>query len=101
MCSRRAGSVTDAGALVLDGNIGSMAMTARLSRAPLLTVRGFGHTELLNPSACASRYITAYLLWQTQPPAHTICRQDQLPLANHTRVPASQAISAGEGPGAG
>ena len=56
---------------------GSVAMAAQLARARLLTVQGFGHTELLNPSSCASRYITSYLLRQALPPAHTICRQDR------------------------
>ncbi len=59
----------------------AVAMTNQLRRARLLTVTGYGHTELLNPSACASRYITAYLIRGTLPPARTVCRQDRLPFA--------------------
>jgi len=57
----------------------AVAMAAQLSRARLLTVKGYGHTELLNTSACGSRYITAYLIRGTLPPAHTVCRQDRIP----------------------
>jgi pimeloyl-ACP methyl ester carboxylesterase len=61
--------------------VNSVGMAAQLSRARLLTVRGWGHTEMLNPSTCANAYITAYLLRKTFPPAHTICRQDKVPFA--------------------
>ncbi len=59
----------------------AIGMAAQLRRARLLTVTGYGHTELLNPSACASRYITAYLIRGILPPARTACRQDRQPFA--------------------
>lgn len=61
--------------------VNAVRMTAQLARARLLTVQGYGHTELLNPSACASRYISDYLLRGTLPPPHTVCRQDRQPFA--------------------
>jgi hypothetical protein len=67
-------------------------MARELRDARLLTVKGYGHTALLNPSACANRYIAAYLERRTLPPVHTVCRQDRLPFAkwrkpsNHVRV---------------
>jgi pimeloyl-ACP methyl ester carboxylesterase len=59
----------------------AVKMAAQLGRARLLTVRGYGHTALLNPSACAARYITAYLVRDQLPPPHTVCRQNRLPFA--------------------
>jgi pimeloyl-ACP methyl ester carboxylesterase len=59
----------------------AVAMAAQLRRARLLTVNAYGHTELLNTSACASRLIAAYLTRGTLPPAHTVCQQDRLPFA--------------------
>jgi pimeloyl-ACP methyl ester carboxylesterase len=57
----------------------SVAMTRDLARARLLTVRGYGHTVAGNPSACAARYETRYLLTGALPPAGTVCRQDAAP----------------------
>jgi TAP-like protein len=46
----------------------AIAMTRQLGNARLLVVHGYGHTALLNPSTCASTYMTAY--FQTRrPPA--------------------------------
>jgi pimeloyl-ACP methyl ester carboxylesterase len=59
----------------------SLGMTAQLSRARLLTVRGWGHTAVLNPSACANRHIAAYLLQGTLPARGTACRQDHVPFS--------------------
>lgn len=59
----------------------SIEMAAQLNRARLLTVDGWGHTELLNSSACANRYITAYLLRLALPPRGAACRQDRVPFA--------------------
>jgi pimeloyl-ACP methyl ester carboxylesterase len=58
---------------------GSIAMAHALARARLLTVDGYGHTVLLNPSACASRYVSDYLVDGTLPPEGTVCPQDQPP----------------------
>jgi hypothetical protein len=54
-------------------------MSRDLARGRLLTVHGYGHTEFLNPSSCAARYETRYLLTGALPPAGTICRQDKAP----------------------
>jgi pimeloyl-ACP methyl ester carboxylesterase len=58
---------------------GSVAMSRLLARARLLTVRGFGHTELLNPSRCAARYESSYLVTGALPPAGTVCQQNGQP----------------------
>jgi pimeloyl-ACP methyl ester carboxylesterase len=58
---------------------GSIAMAQALARARLLTVDGYGHTVLLNPSACASQYVSDYLVDGTLPPEGTVCPQDQPP----------------------
>ncbi len=58
---------------------GARAMTRQLSRARLLTVDGYGHTELLNPSSCANRYASRYLIDGVLPPKGTRCKQDQVP----------------------
>jgi pimeloyl-ACP methyl ester carboxylesterase len=57
----------------------SIAMSHDLARARLLTVAGYGHTEFLNPSSCAERYETRYLLTGALPPAGTVCHQDKAP----------------------
>jgi pimeloyl-ACP methyl ester carboxylesterase len=57
----------------------ALAMSRDLARGRLLTVHGYGHTEFLNPSSCAARYETRYLLTGALPPAGTICRQDKAP----------------------
>jgi pimeloyl-ACP methyl ester carboxylesterase len=59
----------------------AVGMTAQLSRARLLTVKGWGHTTALNPSACANRHITAYLLHRTLPPPGTVCHQNRVPFS--------------------
>lgn len=51
----------------------SVAMSKLLARARLLTVSGYGHTELLNPSTCAANYESAYFVSGTLPPARTVC----------------------------
>ncbi|WP_328966282.1 alpha/beta hydrolase [Streptomyces sp. NBC_00239] len=48
----------------------------------LLTVNGYGHTELLNPSTCARRHIAAYLVSGTLPPDGTTCAQDGTPFGD-------------------
>jgi len=57
----------------------SVAMSRDLFRARLLTVRGYGHTEFLNPSSCATGYEVSYLLTGSLPPAGTVCPQDAIP----------------------
>jgi pimeloyl-ACP methyl ester carboxylesterase len=58
---------------------GAVAMANNLARARLLTVDGYGHTVLLNPSACASTYESRYFVDGTLPPPGTVCQQDQQP----------------------
>ncbi|WP_395729686.1 alpha/beta hydrolase [Nakamurella sp.] len=59
----------------------SQAMADALADGHLLTVDGFGHTELLNPSACAQQHISDYLLNGTVPADGTRCAQDRAPFA--------------------
>jgi pimeloyl-ACP methyl ester carboxylesterase len=59
----------------------SLAMSRALSRARLLTVDGYGHTEFSNPSACAARYEDRYLLTGALPPPGAVCEQDAVPFA--------------------
>jgi pimeloyl-ACP methyl ester carboxylesterase len=58
---------------------GAVAMTRYLARARLLTVDGYGHTVLLNPSACAQNYESSYFIDGTLPPPGIVCQQDQQP----------------------
>jgi pimeloyl-ACP methyl ester carboxylesterase len=59
----------------------SVRMSQELANARLLTVNGFGHTELLNPSACAQAFIADYIISGTLPPAGTTCNQDKQPFS--------------------
>jgi pimeloyl-ACP methyl ester carboxylesterase len=58
---------------------GAVAMAHELARARLLTVDGYGHTALLNPSTCAYDHVTRYVIDGTLPPPGTVCQQDQQP----------------------
>ena len=55
------------------------AMTRQLARARLLTVDGYGHTELNNPSTCANGWASRYLIAKTLPPQGKKCEQDYQP----------------------
>jgi pimeloyl-ACP methyl ester carboxylesterase len=57
----------------------SLIMTRELARARLLTLAGYGHTALTNPSACVNSYETSYFLTGALPPAGTVCQQDHQP----------------------
>jgi hypothetical protein len=57
----------------------SVAMSRDLARARLLTIDGYGHTEFLNPSTCATDYAIGYLLNGTLPAVGTVCQQDAVP----------------------
>lgn len=57
----------------------SVRMAQELADARLLIVNGFGHTVLINPSACAQNYIAAYLIDGALPPAGAACDQDKAP----------------------
>jgi pimeloyl-ACP methyl ester carboxylesterase len=56
-----------------------LAMARDLARARLLTIRGYGHTEITNPSTCATRYELRYLQTGALSPAGTTCQQDATP----------------------
>lgn len=60
----------------------SQKMAALLANARLLTVNGYGHTVLLNPSKCASDIESAYFINGTLPSAGTICEQDAVPFSD-------------------
>ncbi|RYU56802.1 alpha/beta hydrolase [Methylolobus aquaticus] len=59
----------------------SQRMANELWDGHLLTVDGFGHSELLNPSRCAQRYVSSYLIDGTLPPAGARCNQDSGPFS--------------------
>jgi hypothetical protein len=60
---------------------GSVAMARELARARLLTVDGYGHSALLNPSTCANHYVSRYFVTGALPPPGTVCQQDAPPFA--------------------
>ncbi len=57
-------------------------MAAELANGRFLTVQGFGHTELLNPSRCAENYIANYIVRGTLPPLDAVCAQDKRPFSS-------------------
>jgi hypothetical protein len=59
----------------------SLAMARELDEGRLLSVTGYGHTVLRNPSACAGRYETAIFLSALLPPEGTVCGSDAVPFA--------------------
>jgi pimeloyl-ACP methyl ester carboxylesterase len=57
----------------------AIAMTRQLANARLLVVHGYGHTAFLNPSTCASTYMTTYFNTGALPPKGTVCPQNLPP----------------------
>ncbi|MFM1800348.1 MAG: hypothetical protein RLZZ117_2626 [Cyanobacteriota bacterium] len=57
----------------------ALGMARELDRARLLSVNGYGHTVLRNPSACAARYETALFLSGLLPLPGTVCPSDSAP----------------------
>ena len=57
----------------------ALGMARELDRGRLLSVNGYGHTLLRNPSACASRYETAFFLSALLPPPGMVCPPDAPP----------------------
>lgn len=57
----------------------AVALTQELAKSRLLTVDGFGHTVLLNPSRCAGQIESDYLVSGALPAVGTVCPQDALP----------------------
>ena len=72
-----------------------IAMTRQLGNARLLVVHGYGHTALLNPSTCASTYMTTYFRTGALPPKGTVCHQNLPPFppppGNTARAGSGQA----------
>src|SRR5215813_11540055 len=60
---------------------GAEAMVRELADARLLTLEGYGHTALENPSSCVNEYESRYLIDGTLPPVGATCRQDTPPFA--------------------
>ncbi|WP_280722577.1 alpha/beta hydrolase [Kitasatospora sp. MAA4] len=60
---------------------GSRAMADTLARGRLLTVDGYGHTVLGNPSACAADSEVRYLVSGELPARGTVCEPDRRPFA--------------------
>ena len=56
-----------------------LAMERDLARARLLTVRGYGHIELSNPSTCAINYEARYLQTGALPPRGAVCEENATP----------------------
>lgn len=55
---------------------GSLKMAELFPRSRLLTIDGYGHGTFSNPSACANRYISRYLIRKKLPPKGATCQQD-------------------------
>ncbi|MFF3327377.1 alpha/beta hydrolase [Streptomyces sp. NPDC002889] len=55
------------------------AMARELADARLLTLHGYGHTALVNPSACVNLYAVRYFTTGALPPVGASCRQDTPP----------------------
>ncbi|MFE1782207.1 alpha/beta hydrolase [Streptomyces sp. NPDC059506] len=64
-----------------------VAATRHLGNARLITVRGYGHTTLLNPSTCVGRHEVRYVLTGALPPRDTVCRQDARPFTSSAPAP--------------
>ncbi|MFF7993397.1 alpha/beta hydrolase [Kitasatospora xanthocidica] len=60
---------------------GSRAMARSLARARLLTVDGYGHTVLANPSDCAAEHETRYLTDGVLPAPGTVCAPTKPPFS--------------------
>ncbi len=74
----------------------AIAMTRQLANARLLVVHGYGHTAFLNPSTCASTYMTAYFRTGALPPKGTVCHENLPPFPPPPGDTARAA--AGQGP---
>ncbi|MFC9248945.1 alpha/beta hydrolase [Streptomyces sp. NPDC057136] len=65
---------------------GGQAMARELADARLLTLKGYGHTALDNPSTCVNRHAVRYFLSGVLPPVGATCEQDTPPFAPTTRA---------------
>ncbi len=64
----------------------SQEMAQKLANARLLTVNGYGHTVLLNSSACASDAESAYFISGTLPAQGRVCQQDSAPFSPPSEI---------------
>ncbi|MFI1885366.1 alpha/beta hydrolase [Streptomyces jumonjinensis] len=60
---------------------GAQALAGELADARLLTLDGYGHTSLLNPSRCVADHESRYFIDGALPPPGAVCRQDTPPFA--------------------
>ncbi|WP_251017223.1 alpha/beta hydrolase [Streptomyces sp. ISL-1] len=63
------------------------AMARELADARLLTLNGYGHTALDNPSNCVNQHAVRYFLSGVLPPVGASCEQDTPPFS--TKTPAN------------
>ncbi|MFD3625936.1 alpha/beta hydrolase [Streptomyces sp. NPDC058698] len=70
------------------------AMTGALADARLLTLEGYGHTALLNPSTCVNEHAVRYFTTGALPPEGAVCTQDTAPF---TPIGPTGGIAAGGG----
>ncbi|MGJ3560045.1 alpha/beta hydrolase [Streptomyces sp. INA 01156] len=66
-------------------------MVGELGDARLLTLDGYGHTALDNPSACVGRHVVRYFLTGALPPKGARCTQDLPPFAPPAEAPSASA----------
>ncbi|MGW5972939.1 alpha/beta hydrolase [Streptomyces sp. NPDC055186] len=77
-------------------------MVGELGDARLLTLDGYGHTALDNPSACVGRHVVRYFLTGALPPKGARCAQDLPPFAPPAEAPSpSEPLRAQAGTPAG
>jgi pimeloyl-ACP methyl ester carboxylesterase len=72
---------------------GAQALVRELADAHLLTLDGYGHTALRNPSTCIQEHESRYLIDGTLPPAGTVCTQDQPPFRSAVSTKQANAIT--------
>lgn len=63
---------------------GSLEMHRLLPRSRLLTVDGYGHGTFSNPSTCANRKISRYLIAKKLPPKGARCEQNARPFTGNS-----------------
>jgi pimeloyl-ACP methyl ester carboxylesterase len=61
---------------------GAVAMSQALARARLLTMDGYGHTALLNPSSCVNRDESRYFIDLLLPSRGARCAQNESPFGH-------------------
>ncbi|MEV6319494.1 alpha/beta hydrolase [Streptomyces sp. NPDC051776] len=64
----------------------AQAMVRQLHDARLLTLDGYGHTALENPSSCINAHAARYFLTGALPPVGARCTQDVPPFTTPSRA---------------